>query len=103
MLPREWQNRANVRLAALQELAKEWKDEPGIFEFLRDCAIDDPFERRADSAKNPRQIALGAIIEHYPNYPQTLLLVSDRADNDPDENVRKFAEEKLRDWGVERH
>ncbi len=96
----EW---SNVRLAALQELAKEWKDEPGIFEFLRDCAIDDPFERRADSAKNPRQTALKAIIEQYPDNPQTLTLLRDRAENDPDERVRKFAREKLRNWGVERH
>ncbi|MEH2454706.1 HEAT repeat domain-containing protein [Nostoc sp.] len=91
----EW---INVRRVALQQLSKEWKDDPGIFEFLHDCAIHDPFERIALSVGNPRQTALEAIIKQFPQHPQTLPLLRDRAKNDPDEQVRKFAQKKLKQW-----
>jgi hypothetical protein len=86
-----------VRFTAVQELAKGWKDEPGMFELLCDRALNDPFERKEDWENNPRQIALEAIIEQYRNHPQTLPLLQDRAENDPDEKVREFAREKLAD------
>lgn len=70
---------------------------------IRNRAVNDPFKRQHDSEDNPRQTALEAIIEHYPNYPQTLPLLRDRAENDADENVRKFAREKLKEWELERH
>jgi hypothetical protein len=44
---------------------------------------------------NPRQTALAAIIELYPDRPQTLELVRDRAQNDSDETLREFAQKKL--------
>jgi HEAT repeat protein len=84
-----------VRRAAVQELARGWKDESGIFELLCDVAINDPFDREEDWQDNPRQTALAAIIELYPDRPQTLELVRDRAQNDPDQELREFAQEKL--------
>jgi hypothetical protein len=75
----------------VQELAKGWKDEPGVFEFLSDRAVNDPFERDHPSNRNPRQYALEAIIEQYPDHHQTLPLLRDRAGNDPDYKVREFA------------
>jgi len=66
-----------------------------MFEFLCDRAVNDPFKRKGDWQTNPRQIALEAIIEQYPEHPQTLPLLQDRAENDPDEKVREFAREKL--------
>ena len=85
----------DVRGAAVQKLARGWKNEPGIFELLCDVAIKDPFEREYDRQGNPRQTVLAAMIELYPDRPQTLELVRDRAQNDSDETLRKFAQEKL--------
>ncbi|MGQ4649781.1 HEAT repeat domain-containing protein [Lyngbya aestuarii] len=84
-----------VRSAALRELALGWKDEPWLFELLCSIAVNDPFEREKNYQDNPRQLALELIIKQYPNHLQTLSLLKDRADNDPDEKVREFAKEKL--------
>jgi len=84
-----------VRCTAVEELARGWKDEPWMFEFLCNCAINDLFERKEDGEDNPRQLALEIIIQQYRDYPQTLPLLQDRAENDPDEKVREFAREKL--------
>jgi predicted NACHT family NTPase len=88
-------NNPTVRQAAVQELARGWKDEPGIFELLCDVAINHRLDRKYDRHNNPRQTALAAIIELYPDRPQTLELVRDRAQNDSDETLRKFAQKKL--------
>jgi hypothetical protein len=87
----------HVRAAAVEELARGWKYEHGMFEFLCDRAINDPYplEDEENRTPNPRQIALEAIVEQYPDHPQTLNLCKDRAENDPDEKVREFAREKL--------
>lgn len=87
-----------VREFAVQELAHGWKDEPGMFEFLHNRALNDPFERKDDWEYNPRQLALKIIIKNYPNHPQILPLLRDRSLNDPDEKVRDFATEKLKNW-----
>jgi hypothetical protein len=87
-----------VRIAAVEELARGWKDDPELFELLRTCAVSDPFERQKDWQDNPRETALAAIVELYPNHPQTLPLLRERAENDPDEKVRKFAQKKLEEW-----
>jgi hypothetical protein len=84
-----------VRRAAVQELARGWRNESGIFELLGDVAIHDPFDREEDWQDNPRQAALAATIELYPDRPETLELVRDRAQNDRDQKLREFAQEKL--------
>jgi predicted NACHT family NTPase len=84
-----------VRLSALQEIARGWKDEPGIFELLCDVAINDRFEREHNWQGNPRQAALTAMIELYPDRPETLELLRDRAQNDSDDIFREFAQEIL--------
>ncbi len=86
---------SDVRSTAVQELARGWKDEPWVFEFLYNVALNDPFECQEDWETNPRQTALEIIIKQYPNYPQTLPLLQDRAENDPDEQVWEFANKKL--------
>ncbi len=53
------------------------------------------FAREKDWQDNPRQTALAAIIELYPDRPQSLELVRDRALNDRDQKLREFAQEKL--------
>ncbi|MBD1901711.1 HEAT repeat domain-containing protein [Trichocoleus sp. DQ-A3] len=84
-----------VRLAAISQLADGWKGEPGMFEFLCNCALNAPFEREDYLEYNPRQTALEGILEQYPNHPQTLPLLLDRAVNDPDYEVREFAVQEL--------
>ncbi|WP_445246535.1 NACHT domain-containing protein [Microcoleus sp. OTE_8_concoct_300] len=84
-----------VRSSAVQELARGWKDDPELFELLCDVAINDPFDRESPWQQNPRETALAAMIELYPDRPQTLELVRDRAQNDSDEILRRFAQRKL--------
>jgi hypothetical protein len=86
-----------VRRAAIQELARGWKNEPAMFEFLCNVSLNDIFVRQGEWEHNPRKIALYIIIEQYGNiYPQRILsLLSDRTANDPDEKVREFAKNKL--------
>ncbi|MEG5042594.1 MULTISPECIES: NACHT domain-containing protein [unclassified Microcoleus] len=86
----------DVRIAAVQELAGGWKDDPELFELLCDVAINDPFDHRGKNRwRNPRQTALAAMIELYPDRPQTLEILRDRAQNDSDEMLHDFAQKKL--------
>ena len=80
-----------VRSTAVRELAKGWKDEPWLREFLTKVAINDSFKREKDWQSNPRQIALQFLVKQYPNHPQTLELLKDRAENDNDEKLQKYA------------
>ncbi|MGB3653118.1 MAG: HEAT repeat domain-containing protein, partial [Rivularia sp. (in: cyanobacteria)] len=89
-----------VRGAAVEELAKGWKNEPRMFEFFYDIAVNDSFKRSdhksiAKYETNPRETALEIILKHYPNHPQTLPLLRDRAENDPDEQLRKWAKKMI--------
>ena len=91
-------NDGNVRGAAIEALAKYFRNQPELFEIYYNCAVNDPFERNQDYYEaNPRRIALEIIIKQFPQHPQTLPLLRDRAENDPDEQVREFAQEKLRE------
>ena len=68
---------------------------PELFELLCDVAINNPFDREYIWQDNPRQAALAAMIELYPDRPQSLEIVRDRAQNDSDQKLRKFAQEQL--------
>ena len=85
-----------MRTEAVRQIATGWKHEPGTFEIFYDNALNDPFERKSILQYNPRQIALKAIVKQYPDHPQTLPLLEDRAENDPDEQLQNWAERKLR-------
>ncbi|MBD2516290.1 HEAT repeat domain-containing protein [Nostoc sp. FACHB-973] len=86
----------NVRSAAVEELAKYFKYQPELFEIYYNFAVNDPFERNENREINPRRIALEIIIKQFPQHDQTLPLLRDRAKNDPDEQVREFAQKKLK-------
>ncbi len=88
---------SSVRGAAVQQLAKAFKDDLGMFDVFYNCAVSDRFEGSHEEIvnPNPRYIALDIIIKQYPEHPQTLPLLRDKAENDPDEEVRKFAQKKL--------
>ncbi|MEH2070506.1 MAG: hypothetical protein V7K47_20495 [Nostoc sp.] len=85
-----------MRRAAVQELAKYFKYQPELFDIYYNCAVDDSFERKKKDETNPRRIALDIIIKQFPQHPQTLTLLRDRTENDPDEQVREFAQKKLK-------
>ncbi len=85
----------DVRVTAVQQLAKYFKYQPELFDIYHNCAVDDSFEREEEDETNPRCIALEIIIKQFPQHPQTLTLLRDRAENDPDEQVREFAQKKL--------
>jgi len=62
---------------------------------LCDIAINHPFERESKFQDNPRQAALGIMVNQYSDRPKTLEILRDRFANDPDEQVRKFAQKLL--------
>jgi len=85
-----------VRCAAVEEIARGWKDESWMLGFLCDRVLNDLFERQEYWKDNPRQSALNIIIEQYPHHPRLLILLRNRAENDSDELLRKFARQKLK-------
>ncbi|NES65214.1 MAG: HEAT repeat domain-containing protein, partial [Okeania sp. SIO2D1] len=86
-----------VRREALRQIATGWKNESGILELFYHVALNDSFQRESKYQDNPRQTALEEIVEHYPEHPQTLPLLQDRAENDTDEQLREWAKEKLQE------
>ncbi len=88
----------DIRSNAVGELARGWRNNPDIFEFLVNCAVNDPFVRSENKYEifyNPRHTALEKIIEYFPDRPETKDLLIDRSQNDPDEQVRKYAQQAL--------
>ncbi|WP_375515604.1 hypothetical protein, partial [uncultured Nostoc sp.] len=83
---------------AIQALAKHFRNQPELFEIYYNCAVNDPFEREQDYETNPRRVALEIIIKQFSQHLQTLPLLRDKAANDADEQVRKFAQQKLKQW-----
>ncbi len=84
-----------VRAAAAQALARGWKDEFNVFEILYKCAIGDPFDALRDEGVNPRQVALKVMLDYYPGDAKVAFLLSDRAENDADVEVRRFARSRM--------
>ncbi|MEH2123212.1 HEAT repeat domain-containing protein [Nostoc sp.] len=86
-----------VRGAAVRELAQHFKYQPELLEIYYHCAVDNAFKGsyHPRDNPNPRRIALEIIIKQFPQHDQTLPLLRDRAENDPDEQVREFAQKKL--------
>jgi NACHT domain len=87
-----------IRELVVMFIAQGWKDQPQIFEFLCKIALYDSFDRKHLFENNPRQAALEGMIENYSDRSEVLDLLIDRSNNDPDDQVRKFAQEKLVKW-----
>ncbi|BAZ47429.1 hypothetical protein NIES4103_00300 [Nostoc sp. NIES-4103] len=97
-----------VRHKVMEELIQGWHANFEIYNFLCECAADDSFnpaffDFSTDNNSDPhnipsRQIALEAIIKQFPQHSQTLPLLRDRAENDPDEQVREYAQNQLKQW-----
>ncbi|MBW4611070.1 MAG: HEAT repeat domain-containing protein [Hassallia sp. WJT32-NPBG1] len=86
----------SLRDTLMQELIQGWQPNSDIYDFVYNCANDNSFKPfNLNDDYNARQVALKAIIEQYPQHPQTLPLLRDKAENDVDEQVREFAQSKL--------
>ena len=84
-----------VRSFLLSKLADHWKDDPHVFSFLCLRALEDPHISEKIKRPNPREASLKALFKNYPNHPKTIELLSDRATNDPDEQLRNWAQQQL--------
>jgi predicted NACHT family NTPase len=84
-----------VRVTALIALVEIGKDESWIVDFLCHVTTSDSFEREHAEQHNPRKVALEALFLYQPTHPKTIALLRDRALNDPDEQLRQWAQERL--------
>ncbi len=85
-----------VRYAAVRGIADEFPTAPGIFELFCEVVETDRFaQQHLYDRRSPRFSALKALINHYPTHPKTVNLLLDRAINDPDEQLREWAQEQL--------
>lgn len=85
-----------VRREVLNELVWGWITEPWIFEFLLDISINEPHNRSYDLEPSPRQTALENLVRQFGDRPKTLSLLRDRAENDPDQWLKTYAQEQLK-------
>ncbi|HKQ75500.1 MAG TPA: HEAT repeat domain-containing protein [Blastocatellia bacterium] len=81
-----------VRQAAVQELARGWKDDPDTLPLLKDRASQ-------DDNWSMRQAAVQELARGWKDDPDTLPLLKDRATKDDNQWVRKAAAQELaRGW-----
>ncbi|MFG3818245.1 NACHT domain-containing protein [Limnothrix redekei] len=96
-----------VRQAAVQELARGWKDDTDTVNLLCEVTTQDPFQRSDSEYRefesNPRQTALEGLVEIAPENPLVIDLLRDRAANDPDDLLRKWATEQLAEIDSQSH
>ncbi|MGI0495168.1 HEAT repeat domain-containing protein [Alkalinema pantanalense CENA528] len=84
-----------VRTALLYRLSEHFSQDSGVFELFCEVVENDPCCPSESWRENCRQIALHALLKHYPSHPKTLELLRDRALNDPDDQLRQWAQEQL--------
>ena len=84
-----------TRSAAVEGLTEHWPHHYNSFEIAYKCAIGDPFSPDDCDHVNPRAIAVAAIAKHYPDDHRTQSLLTDRATNDSDPQVRDLARQLL--------
>jgi HEAT repeats len=90
-----------VRYKAIQLISENFHQEPGIYEFFCTIAQSDPFKawEEGDPILNPRFWALKTLITKYPTHFKPLELLRDLALNDPDEQLREWAQQQLERQG----
>jgi hypothetical protein len=81
-----------LRQAAVQELARGWRDDPSTLPLLQDCA-------RNDDDFHVRQTSVQELVRGWKDDPGTLPLLQDRARNDDNFHVRQTSvQELVRGW-----
>jgi predicted NACHT family NTPase len=91
---------SSVRETAVAAIIHYGQKDSELFEFLENITLNDPFEREDDWEVNPRQTALEALLENFSDTPKTLEILNQVALNDSDEELREFAQKKLRETGL---
>jgi hypothetical protein len=94
---------SDVRAVAISLINKYFPKAAKVFETLCNVVENDPFQRDESADEiidsvytaNPRKRSLEALCIYYPTHPKTLELLRDRAENDPDEQLRQWAQEQL--------
>jgi HEAT repeats/NACHT domain len=87
-----------ARSEAAKALLQGWKNRSQILDLVYDLTIKNSFQREYHWENTYCQFVLEAIAENYPDRSEVLDLLLDRSKNDPDEQVRKYAEEQLVIW-----
>lgn len=83
---------SRVRCFAVKGLSNKLIGDKDLLDFFVECILND----KADSQSwNPRRTALKNLFSHYPTHPKTIELLHNRAINDPDEQLREWAQEQL--------
>jgi hypothetical protein len=82
-----------VRQSAVYSIAEYYIQDDRAFKLLCQIASQDPY--RGENDRNPRKIALEAVVENYIDRPEVIELLRDRSTQDPDEELRIWAEEQL--------
>ncbi|WP_346292475.1 NACHT domain-containing protein [Sphaerothrix gracilis] len=84
-----------VRNIAVEAIASHYYDYSITPKLLIDVIKFDAFRRIHPEQSNPRKSALNGLLEYYSDLSETIELLSDRAANDPDEQLRSWAQKKL--------
>jgi hypothetical protein len=84
-----------VRCVAIQQILKVWAKTSDLTNLLINTILSDPFKKKFDRQVSPQFVAIQGLLEYYPTHPKTLELLHDRALNDPDEQLRQWAQEQL--------
>ncbi|WP_225887008.1 NACHT domain-containing protein [Nodosilinea nodulosa] len=85
----------HVRGVAAKVICEHFSQAPEIFELLYEIVLQESFLPKSVRNQNPRQNALEVLLRNYPTHPKTIELLRDRALNDPDEQLREWAQEQL--------
>ncbi|MBN1454005.1 MAG: HEAT repeat domain-containing protein, partial [Anaerolineales bacterium] len=96
----------DVRGAAVEALAEHYREDAQTLPLLQERAVNDEspvpggiysYEEMfgASSNKLVREVAVNALAEYWPDHPDTLSLLRERAENDPTLWLRERAKELI--------
>jgi GTPase SAR1 family protein len=85
----------HVRGVAATVICEHFSQFPEISELLYEIVLQESFLPKSVWNQNPRQNALEALLRNYSTHSKTIELLHDRAINDPDEQLREWAQEQL--------
>ena len=91
-----------VRRSAIEVVALLRPDVSKTFEFLSMKAANDSFVRTHQWEDNPRQKALEILVGNYSNNPKSFELLKNSAINDPDPQLREWAQKWIEELETQR-
>ncbi|MBD2328492.1 NACHT domain-containing protein [Alkalinema sp. FACHB-956] len=80
---------------AVRGMLTVWEANLDVRKFLLDFVMDDSIHQKEHQTDHPRLVVLISLSDEYPLHPETIELLRDRALNDPDEQLRQWAQEQL--------